>query len=70
MINITDKQINQLKSVLSKEEYNELMRKINNIGDFLDVLDNLEAASLDENDNITFKTNVLGTIYGELYNQN
>ena len=67
---ITNKQKEELKSILTEKEFEKLIALSNDISDFEDELDHLIATRLDKELNPTEEYRKLQALYEEIYNQN
>lgn len=68
MIKITEKQKNELKSILDEKEYSELLKE--DIAGFFTELHLLMIGYMDENYNHTNLSYKLQELYDEIYSQN
>ena len=68
MIKITEKQKNELKSILDEKEYSELLEE--EIAGFFTELHLLMIGYMDENYNHTNSSYKLQELYDEIYEQN
>lgn len=67
---ITNKQKEELKSILTEKEFEKLMALSTDISDFEDELDHLIVTRLDKELNPTEDYRKLQVLYEEIYNQN
>ena len=67
---ITNKQKEELKSILTEKEFEKLIALSTDISDFEDELDHLIVTRLDKELNSTEDYRKLQGLYEEIYNQN
>ena len=67
---ITNKQKEELKSILTEKEFEKLIALSTDISDFEDELDHLIVTRLDKELNPTEDYRKLQVLYEEIYNQN
>lgn len=67
---VTNKQKEELKSILTEKEFEKLIALSTDISDFEDELDHLIVTRLDKELNPTEDYRKLQVLYEEIYNQN